>query len=197
MVETALGKSIRLSNIRVLNNDTVNARHLIDPLMTKIPRGTLIKAVLTVNVDENSLPVQGEKLVSTPMDVSKTLTPPTESPLIVRCETFFQHYMDKMEMKAHLSLCRTVVSFPQAVFAHITRTLRSCEGLVADLVAATTRYKNIRQDLISYFVPLRQGNTLLIVVMVLDPGDDIPHWAQNQLLAQYGSTVHTALRVAH
>ena len=192
IVEKVLGKSIRLKNVKVLNNDTEDGRHLIDPLGTKIPRGTLIKAMLTVNVDEGSL--KQSNVLRTPINVSKTISPPEDSPLLKLCDSFTKYYLGSMGINYQLGMCHTMLSLPQTVLTHITRSLRTCDGLVADLISATTRYKRIRQDLISFFVPLRRGRTLLIVVTRLNPGDDIPNWLQNQLLTQRGITLLTSLK---
>ena len=188
-----MGASIRLKNVRVLNNETVDGRHLIDPLVTKIPRGTLIKAMLTVNVDEGSL--KQSRVLRTPINVSKTLSQPEDSRLLKQCDSFTKYYLASMGFNSQLTMCRTMLSLPQTVLTHISRSLRTCDRLVADLITATTRYKRIRQDLISFFVPLRQGSTLLIVVTRLNPGDDIPDWLQNQLLTQRGIKILTSLKV--
>lgn len=188
-----MGASIRLKNVRVLNNETVDGRHLIDPLVTKIPRGTLIKAMLTVNVDEGSL--KQSRVLRTPINVSKTLSQPEDSRLLKQCDSFTKYYLASMGFNSQLKICRTMLSLPQTVLTHISRSLRTCDRLVADLITATTRYKRIRQDLISFFVPLRRGSTLLIVVTRLNPGDDIPDWLQNQLLTQRGIKILTLLKV--
>ena len=171
----------------------MDGRHLIDPLVTKIPRGTLIKAMLTVNVDEGSL--KQSRVLRTPINVSKTLSQPEDSRLLKQCDSFTKYYLASMGFNSQLKICRTMLSLPQTVLTHISRSLRTCDRLVADLITATTRYKRIRQDLISFFVPLRRGSTLLIVVTRLNPGDDIPDWLQNQLLTQRGIKILTLLKV--
>ena len=167
---------------------------MVDPKLIKIPRGTLIKAIVSVNVNEDALP---KKVVVVPtIDISKTITPPEDSVQVKECDAALEFYLNKMEMKINHKICRIAASLPALLITHIKSTLRKSETLVADLIIATTRFKKIRLDMINYFVHLKPGGTLLITVMRLDPGDDIPIMALEPLMALYGVNTMKSLKIA-
>lgn len=194
MVEKHQGRTLKLKNIKIQNNSTIKGKPLIDTKLIKIPRGTLIKAIVSVNVHEDSIP----KKKADPVEIviSKTITPPEDAPLVKECDALVEYYLNKMEIQIPYKICRTAASLPQTVLTHITGTLRKCDTLVADLITATTRYKRASLDMISYFIHLRPGGTLLVVVMRLDPGDDIPVLALEPLAALYGVNTLRALKAA-
>ena len=193
VIEKAQGKTIKIKNINIMNNNTINGRPLINPDFIKISRGTLIKAIVTINVNEAALPKKPKIVI--PIDVNVALTPPAESSTIQQCDLLIQPYFNKLNdklklnIKEDLKICRIIASTPQTVLTHITKSLRKCDNLIAQLIIATTRYKKIKQDIISYFIPLKPGGTLLVVIMKIEPGDDVPKWAVEPLVSSFGVNI--------
>lgn len=168
--------------------------------VVKIARGTLVMAAVTVNHVESEFqglfPVTVNRDRSadpTPLGAESAIAPPKDPSLLTLCDKAFTDTMALLSVKSETKICNSVASLPAIILSSITRSLRLCDILVSKWITATTRYKKMRHDVLSYFIPVKSGGTLIVAVMRLDPGDDIPRMALPTLVRSYGGSVLKAL----
>jgi hypothetical protein len=185
LVEKTLGSPIKIDNLSIIKNkDNTNIKSI------KLPRGTLMHAIVSVNVNDiaHQKPKEELQLTSNPL-----LASTKGHDYIGDCEFVLKKSLLVLNITSDNTLCKDVVTFPTYVLTSITKALRKADLLVDQLISATTFYRKIRQDAISYFVPIKSG-TLLIMVIKVDYGADLPHWALNGILTVFGIKTMNSLQ---
>jgi hypothetical protein len=83
-------------------------------------------------------------------------------------------------------------SFLDKMLSSIYKSLRTCDELLDMLIEACTRYKKTTADGLIYFIPF-QGDTLMMMVIRMDPKIVLNQGIEQFLLRHYGYSSLTAI----
>jgi hypothetical protein len=159
-VRSTQSKEIVIKNFPHNSDIAVTGGAKVNAGVLKIPKGTLMLAIVAVNADD----VTAEEV--NPLSPSP-LQPPSQ--LLKHCNSAIIFTYSLLNITADSRICASVSSLPAAVQSSLKRVLSDLHSVFKGTANPATRYSKVRHDAINYFVPLKSGGTLLVAMMRADP----------------------------
>lgn len=175
---------MKLNNLKMNHDISYGQDTSVKMNAIKIPRGTLINAMLTVNVNEKEQlikPIQASKIN---LDQS-SIASPEKSEYAKSCESILSRiYSNAKEISL---MCQRLLNVPQNIISSIKDRVKMCDKILDRMITDTTSFTKIKQEMITYFVPLKPTEgTMVIIMMRIDPGVDIMKPVLKFLLTTFG-----------
>lgn len=188
LVHKKMGNTIKLSNLKM--NYNISYGHDTSEKMStiRIPRGTLMNGMVTVNVNEKELIKPSEVSKSGPHQSS--ISSPEKSYYGKSCESLLYR-----NANANSLLCRRILNLPEILLSSIKDTVKMCDNLLDRMIISSKSYTKMKQEMITYFVPLtRREGTVIIIMMKVDPGVDMTTSVLKILLTTFGVKIMNNMR---
>jgi hypothetical protein len=163
-VRSTQSKEIVIKNFPHNSDIAVTGGAKANAGVLKIPKGTLMLAIVAVNADDIDSSVTAEEV--NPLSPSP-LQPPSQ--LLKHCNSAIIFTYSLLNITADSRICASVSSLPAAVQSSLKGVLSDLHSVFKGTANPATRYSKVRHDAINYFVPLKSGGTLLVAVMRADP----------------------------
>ena len=201
IVEKTNQKEFSLTNIVMKHETNEEGVSTATDGPLKIPKGTLMIASVTVNAKESDYPAEkrgGRSPLSS--DASATANPadPVQSasqslsPFVEQCDLMVNDLLVKLTISNPPRVCYHIANLPNTIMASITQSLRACDSMMDALVDSQQRLTTMKQDIVSYFVPVKPGCTMLVAVIRTDP-TGAPKWIDTMMLKMFGGSTSRAM----
>jgi hypothetical protein len=196
LVHKKVGSTIKLSNLKMNENITYGHDTAVKMSTIRIPRGTLMNAMLTVNVNEKEVidPVRTSKNDLPKKSISSTsISSAKKSWYANSCEVMVSPIF--FYAKERSLICQRILNLPEIFLSSIKDKVKMCDNLVDRMIISSKSYTKIKQEMITYFVPLKpREGTVVIIMMKVDPGVDMTKSVLKVLLTTFGVKIMNNMR---
>ena len=201
IIEKTNQKEFILDNIVMKHETNEEGVSTVNDGPLKIPKGTLMIASVTVNAKESDYPAEkGGGRNPSSLDASATATPvdpvqsasQSSSPFVEQCDFLVNDLLVKLTISKPPRVCYHIANLPNTIMASIKQSLRACDSMIDALVDSQRRLTTMKHDVVSYFVPIKSGCTMLVAVIRTDP-TGAPKWIDTMMLKMFGGSTSRAI----
>jgi hypothetical protein len=195
IVEKTNQKELILDNIVMKYEKDEEGVSAVSDGILKIPKGTLMIASVSVNAKESDYPAEkgGGRSPSNPdLTVDPAQSGSPTSPFVEQCDLMVNNLLVKLTISNQPKVCYHIANIPNTIMASIKKTLRACDTMMDALVDSQQRLTTTKHDVVSYFVPLKSGGTMLVAVLRTDPSG-APKWIDMMMLKMFGGSTSRAI----
>ena len=200
IVEKSNQKEFVLDNIVMKHESNEHGVSTVNDGILKIPKGTLMLASVSVNAKESDYPAEkGGGRSPSSLDASTAIlvdpvnsASQTSSPFVEQCDLMVNDLLLKLTISDQPRVCYHIANLPNTIMASIRQSLRTCDKMMDALVDSQQRLTTMKHDVVSYFVPMKSGGTMLVAVIRTDP-TGAPKWIDTMMLKMFGGSTSRAI----